>query len=181
MRKKKGSWFILSTKTIYQNPWIKVIEDKVIQPDGKKGIFGTVHMKPGVSILPVDDKNNVYLTKEYHYAIEKISIESVSGGIDGQENVLQSAKRKLEEELGLKAKEWTYLGYVDPFTNAVYSPNHLYLAQKLTNSESHPEGTEKIKLIKVPFNQAYQWTIENKITHSASVVLILKVKELLKI
>lgn len=131
MAKQKGPWQVKSTKTIYKNPWMKITEDKVLRPDGKDGIFGVVQMKPGVTILAIDSKNNVYLTEGYHYAVGRISLEAISGGIDKDETKLDAAKRELKEESGLVAGKWTYLGVIDPFTTVVTSPNHLYLAQDL--------------------------------------------------
>lgn len=45
---KKGPYTILSTKSVYKNPWISVREDKVLKPDGKKGIFGVIDYGRGV-------------------------------------------------------------------------------------------------------------------------------------
>ena len=52
---------------VYKNPWIEVREDNVLRSAGKKGVFGVVTMVPGNSILPLDQKGYVYLTKEYKY------------------------------------------------------------------------------------------------------------------
>ncbi len=180
MNIKKGPWTIIDSKTIYKNPWIKVREDKVIRPDGKNGIFGVVTMKNGVSILPYDNKGNVYLTKEYQYSIERVSIEAISGGIDDKESVLDAAKRELKEEAGLEAKDWIDFSFVDPFTSVVVSPNYLYLARDLSQCQLNQEGTETIKIIKVPFSKALDWVMNGKITHSATVVLILKTAIYLK-
>lgn len=180
MKVKKGSWTVINTKKVYENPWISVREDKVIRPDGKRGIFGVVTMKPGVSILPVDKDGNVFLTKEYHYGIEKVTVEAVSGGIDNNETKEEAAKRELREEVGLTSNRWTYLGLVDPFTTAVVSPNYMFLAENLVESNIKPEETEKIKVIKIPFKKAFEWATNGIITHSASVVLILKTATLLK-
>ena len=71
-------------------------------------------MKSGVSVLPIDNKGNVYLTKEYHYAVERETIEAISGGIDKGENKENAAKRELNEEAGITANEWIDLGVLDP-------------------------------------------------------------------
>jgi 8-oxo-dGTP pyrophosphatase MutT (NUDIX family) len=176
MNIKKGPWTVIGSKTVYKNPWLSVREDSVIRPDGKPGIFGVVEMKSGVSVLPIDDEGNVYLTKEYHYAIEQETIEVVSGGIDNEESKEEAAKRELEEETGIVAKELIDLGLVDPFTTAIVSPNYLFLARDLEFSKAIPEGTENIKVIKVSIKEAIQWVMENKITHGASTTLILKAK-----
>lgn len=123
MNIKKGPWIITNTKEVYRNPWISVREDSVIRPDGKDGIFGVVEMKPGVSVLPLDDDGNVYLTQEFHYAVERETIEAISGGIDDNEDIQDAAKRELKEETGIIAREWTDLGVIDPFTSVVVSPN----------------------------------------------------------
>ena len=176
MKNKKGPWMVTDSKIIYQNPWMKVREDKVIRPDKKSGIFGVVTQKSGVSVIPIDEKRNVYLTKEYKYAIERISIESISGGIDGKEKKLEAAKRELEEETGLTAKKWTYLGVVDPFTSVIKSPNYIYLAQNLSQDKSKLEGTETLKIIKMPLKRAIELVMKSKITHGATCVALLKLK-----
>ncbi len=178
--RKNGPWTIKETIPKYKNPWIEVKEDQVIRPDGKPGIFGIVNMKSGISVLPIDDDGFVYLTDEFHYAIEKDSIEVVSGAIDDNETPIITAKRELEEELGIKANEWTELGVVNPFTTVIKSPAYLFLARKLTFTKSNQEGTENIKLVKVKFKEAVKMVMESKITHSPSCVLILKAKEFLE-
>ncbi len=180
MARKNGPWTIKETIPKYKNPWIEVREDQVIRPDGKPGIFGIVNMKPGISVLPLDDKGFAYLTDEFHYAIEKDSIEVVSGAIDENEDPIDAAKRELGEELGIKAEEWIELGVVNPFTTAIKSPAYIFLARKLRFTESNQEGTENIKLVKVKFDDAVRMVIESKITHGPSCVLILKAKEFLK-
>ena len=181
MNIKKGPWTAIDSKIIYKNPWIVVREDIVIRPDNKKGVFGVVKMKAGVSILPLDGENNVYLTQEYHYAVERITIEAISGGIDDKEHKLDTAKRELKEETGILADEWIDLGVVDPFTTVITSPNYMFLARSLTFTKADPEGTENIKIIKAPLTEAIKWVRENKITHAATTTLILKAKDFLNL
>lgn len=174
MSTKRGPWEIEISRKVYQNPWLSLREDSVIRPDGKKGKFSIVMMKPGISVCPIDDKDNVYLTREFHYAVGKKTIEAISGGIEQKESPQQAAKRELREEAGIVAKKWTTLGFIDPFTSIINSPNHLFLAEKLSFLKPSPESTETIELIKVPLKEAVKWACEGKITHSATVVLILK-------
>jgi hypothetical protein len=46
----------------------------------------------------------------------------------------------------------------------------------LTKGKAEPEETEKLEHIKVPFDQAYQMVMENKITDAISVAAILKLR-----
>ncbi|MFT5773056.1 MAG: ADP-ribose pyrophosphatase, partial [Algoriphagus sp.] len=42
---KENPWNTKKTILVYENPWIKVEENQIINPAGKDGIYGTVHFK----------------------------------------------------------------------------------------------------------------------------------------
>jgi ADP-ribose pyrophosphatase len=172
--KKNGPFQIKGSIEKYTNPWLSVREDQVIRPDGKDGIYGVVTILPGISVLPIDDNGDVYLEELFEYAISQTGIETVSGGIDKDETPLAAAKRELQEELGISAKEWTDLGLINPFTGTVNSPATLFIAKKLAFEKAAPEATEQFKVLRVPFREALKMAIDGRITHSPSVVLILK-------
>jgi ADP-ribose pyrophosphatase len=171
---RHGPWQILDSHEVYRDPWIDVRRDNVTRPDGKPGTHCVVRMKAGVSVLPLDDEGFVYLTEEFHYAIGRVGLEAVSGGMEPGESPQETAQRELEEELGVCAEQWTSLGSVDPFTTIIVSPVELFLARGLRFVPSAQEGTEQIRLVKVAFAEAVQWVMEGKITHAPTCVLILK-------
>lgn len=174
MTRIKGLWLVEESVQKYKNAWLELNEDRVIRPDGKPGNFATVRMKPGVSVLAMNDLAQVYLTSEYRYAVERESIEVVSGGIDEDEPPPVAARRELREELGIEAAQWIDLGFVDPFTSAIHSPATLFLARKLSLVKPEPEGTELIKVLKLDLSEAVRMVMESEITHGPSCVLILK-------
>jgi len=178
--KSHGPWKIKDSEEKYKNPWIEVREDQVVRPDDQDGIYGVVTMKPGVSVLAIDENNEVYLTREFSYAIGEESLEVVSGGIDEGENPLEAAKRELKEELGIEAQDWVDLGLMNPFTKVINSPAYLFMARDLTQGEMNPEGTEQIEIVKVAFDEAVQMVQESKITHGQSSLVILKAQNVLK-
>jgi 8-oxo-dGTP pyrophosphatase MutT (NUDIX family) len=165
---------ILSSKNVYTNQWIKVREDKVIRPGGIEGIFGVVEMKAGSTVLAINSKKEAYLIKEYKYAIQRDSVELMSGGLDNNESPLEAAKRELKEETGLEAEEWVDLGVVDPFTTIINSSNYMFLALDAKKGKQDPEEGERIQVVKYPFKEVIEMVMSNKITHSASCVCILK-------
>jgi len=172
--RQHGRWKIVESHQVYRDAWLVVRKDDVIRPDGKPGTHSVVTLKPGVTVLAMDDERNVYLTEEFHYGVGRITIEAVSGGIEPDERSLETAKRELREELGIEAEEWTDLGVVDPFTASVVSPTQLYLARKLRFGDQALEGTEQIKCVKMTLAEAVEMVIESEITHGPSCVLILK-------
>jgi ADP-ribose pyrophosphatase len=172
--KPHGPWNIVGSQEVYRDPWIAVRKDDVIRPDGRPGTYSVVHLKPGVSVLAMDDGQHVYLTQEFHYGVGRVTLEAVSGGMDDGENPLVTAQRELKEELGIEAASWTDLGVVDPFTGSVVSPTRLYLARDLTFGPHGQEGTETIHCVKLPLRDALQKVLASEITHGPSCVLILK-------
>lgn len=177
--KQHGPWKIRTSHEVYKDPWIEVKKDDVVRPDGADGTHCVVNMKPGVSVLPLDEEGCVYLTEEFHYGVGRTTVETVSGGIEPGEDARGTAERELEEELGIKARAWTDLGMVDPFTSIVVSPTGLFMARDLSFVETSPEGTEQIRSIRVKFEEAVDWVLSSKITHGPSCVLILKARHFL--
>jgi ADP-ribose pyrophosphatase len=175
-RVSHGPWTILSRARVYRDPWIELVRDEVLRPDGQPGSHCIARLKAGVSVLAVDDQDLAYLTEEFHYGVGRVTIEVVSGGIDADEDVTGAARRELQEELGITAQRWHDLGTVDPFTSVVVSPTRLYLARSLSFGDTALEGTEQIRCLRVPFDEAVQMVLDGRITHGPSCVLILKAR-----
>lgn len=172
---RHGPWTIVKNHKIYQDPWVALERDDVIRPDGLPGSYSTVQIKPGVTVVALDNENIVHLTSEFHYAVGRVTLEGVSGGIESGESALVSAQRELLEELGIVAQKWTWLGTVDPFTSAVRSPVQLYLAEELSFEATQLEGTELIERVSIPLGDAIAAVIESRITHAPTCVALLKV------
>lgn len=178
--KKNGPWTIRSSEIKYKNPWIVVREDQVIQPSGKEGIYGVVTQTPGISVLAIDAEGLAYLVNEFRYALERNSLETVSGAIEVGEEPLDAAKRELKEEVGAIATSWVDFGWLDPLSSVVRCPQRLYLAQGLSFSESKLDDNEYLEMKKVLFSDAVKMVLNNEITYAPTCVLILKVNEYIK-
>ncbi len=159
---------------------MSVCMDNVLRPDGEPGTYSTVRIKPGVCVIPVADDGNCYLTKEFHYAVGRDTIEGISGGIEEGETPETAAARELEEEVGIVAGRLVPLGVVDPLTAAMLSPTQIFLATDLTFTQSNPESTECIERVEMPFDDAWRMVIASEITHAPTCVAILKAKLVLE-
>lgn len=178
--KQRGPWKITSSEVKYKNPWMEVIEDKVIQPNGEAGLYGTFKIGSGAATLAFDGEGFVYLTREFHYGVGIETIEGAVGGMHNGETPLEAAKRELKEELGITASHWTQLGFVESLTSYVKCPVHLFLARQLKFTSPTLDGTETIKPLKVKFETAVEMVMNNEIIAAQTCVLILKAKEYLK-
>ena len=65
-------WKKISSKIIYQTPWIKVREDKVIQPDGKQSQYTFLDTPESCMIIVWDkESDGLFLINEFRYPIGK--------------------------------------------------------------------------------------------------------------
>ncbi|MCB0324037.1 MAG: hypothetical protein KDD69_10705, partial [Bdellovibrionales bacterium] len=62
---EENPWKRVSSRVVYQNPWITVREDQVIRPDGARGIYGVVETRIAVGVVAVTEAEEVYLVGQY--------------------------------------------------------------------------------------------------------------------
>ena len=177
---EENPWQVTSKKEVYDNPWINLTEYQVINPSGNPGIYGKVHFKNfAIGVIPLDDDLNTYLVGQYRFPTDEYSWEIPEGGGALGIDRLESAKRELLEETGLKASKWTEIQQLHLSNSVSDELSILYIARDLEQFEAEPEDTEQLQVRKIPFEEAYQMVCRGEITDAMSVVAILKVKLLL--
>ncbi len=177
----KNPWKTLATAIKYENPWIKVEEDQVINPSGGNGIYGKVHFKNiAVGIIPIDEHGNTWLVGQYRYPLEKYSWEIPEGGCPEGEEKLTCAKRELKEETGLTAEKWQELLQIHTSNSVSDEVGYVYLATELTPGATQFEETEDLQIKKIPFKKAVEMVMSGEITDSLSMAAILKLHLLIQ-
>lgn len=169
---------LISTEKIYENPWIRLDEDRV-EKDGKSGIFWVVTMKSGVAVLLIDEDNHVILSKEFKYALKRYDINLPGWAMDPGETPLDCAKRETEEELGYTADEWISLGHIHPLTTTLIQTEYLYLARGLAKTQKYEDIWEEIEEVRLPYQKVLEMAMNSEITHAGSVTAILKAQKYL--
>ncbi|WP_278255699.1 NUDIX hydrolase [Nocardioides convexus] len=127
------TWQRRSTRTAYENPWIRVREDEVVRPDGSEGIYGVVEVRhPAVFVVPLTEDDEVVLVEVDRYTTgDRSSLEVPAGGTEGQEP-LEAARRELREETGLAAAHWQEIGRTQALVGVADAPQVVYLARGLS-------------------------------------------------
>src|ERR1700761_3284757 len=177
---EENPWKVNSEKVIYDNPWINLTEYQVINPSGNPGIYGKIRYKNlAIGVLPLDEDMNTYLVGQYRFPLNQYSWEMPEGGGVKGVDPIESAKRELLEETGLKADNWTEILRMHLSNSVSDELTIIYLARGLEQFEPEPEDTEQLIVHKIPFEEVYQMVCNGQITDAVAVAAILKVKLML--
>ncbi|WP_454020444.1 NUDIX domain-containing protein [Azospirillum sp. Marseille-Q6669] len=178
MPHKTGNpWTVLTTKPIYENPWMRVVEHDVLTPLGTPGIYGVMHAQNlATGVLPIDDQGRVTLVGQYRFPLEQYSWEIPEGGGKKGVEPVESAKRELLEETGQSARHWLPILTMHLSNSITDETAHCFLAWGIEQGQAEPEETEVLQLRHVPFAEAYAMVKRGEITDAIAVACLLRVR-----
>lgn len=168
------TWKRLESRVVFDNPWITVREDRVINPGGGRNDYGHVHFKNrAVAILPLDDAGNTWLVGQDRYTLGAWSWELPMGGAPVDEDPLQAARRELREETGLTAGRWREIMRLHISNSITDEAGIVFIAEELSQGEPAFEETENIEIRKLPVADAIEMVRRGEITDVISVAALL--------
>lgn len=168
-------WKLIRRREVYENPWIRLDEDEVINPSGGLSIYGRIHFKSqAIGIIPIDAEGNTWLVGQYRYVPDAYFWEIPMGGSPDGEDILETAKRELKEETGLTAKDWHLFMHLHTTNSVTDEEGYVFLAEGLEEGEPDFEETEAISIKKLPLHEAIRMVMDGEITDSISAAGLLK-------
>lgn len=174
----KNPWKTLSSRPIYENPWLRLREDQVIRPDGKEGIYGVVDTRLAVGVIALTPEKEIFIVGQWRYPLNRYSWEIIEGGGDPNEDGLVTAKRELKEEAGLVAETWRTLGGEVHLSNCFSSERAVFfVAENLTQVGAEPEGTEELELRKIKFLDALAMVDTGEITDAMTIIALNRLRQ----
>lgn len=163
---------ILNREKHYRGRIVDLEKVLVRLPDGKERHYELVNHAAAVTVLPIDDKGNIYFVEQYRLGAEQILLELPAGVIDPGETPDQAAQRELREETGFACKTLTKLA--DFFMIAGYGDEfmHVYLAQGLYPSPLVPDADENLKLTTLHLNKVYKMLYDDRFKDVKTIALL---------
>jgi 8-oxo-dGTP pyrophosphatase MutT (NUDIX family) len=134
----------IDTRLVYENPWMRIREDRIRRQDGSQGIYGVVDKPDYALIIPLDG-DRLHMVEQFRYPIGLRRWEFPQGTAPGLADVdpLELAARELREETGLRAGAMTELGLLDVAPGMSSQRGRVYLATELTEGPHEREHEEQ--------------------------------------
>jgi 8-oxo-dGTP pyrophosphatase MutT (NUDIX family) len=168
-----------SRKKLFQGKIISLEVEQVELPNGVYTEMEIVRHPGGAAVVAIDARQHVCLLYQYRHVCNGWVWELPAGKIDGGEAPLMTAQRELKEEAGRTAQNWHSLGHMISSPGVFTEIVHCYLATNLVVCDTGHEPEELIEIHWLPFEEAVEWAIDNRINDAKSVIGLLRARALL--
>ena len=168
------TWKRLESRVIYENDQgMSVCEDLVELPNGKRSAFVVFVSRDGVGVLPLDEREQVVLVRQYRYAEGEWSWEIPLGTIGPDEQPEQAARRELAEEAHLRADELAPLGVYHTNQSILRETVHVFLARDLDPADGRRDADELIETRRFPFDRVLRMVLDGEIRDGTTIIATL--------
>ena len=170
-------WRLVHQQTLEQNKFLEIRKHDYELPDGSRlEGFYFLQERNGVHIVVVTGQREMLLVRQYRAGIDAFAYECPAGFVeDGDEDVLERAKRELREETGYAAERWYPLGVIHPSPHRTRKTDHCFLALDARRvAEQDLDSTEFVQYERVPLDQVWQMIREGQITSASAIAVLFK-------
>ncbi len=160
-------------RAIYQGEVVDLGLETVTLPNQQTLQLEMVRHPGGAAVVALDGTDRVCLLRQYRHAAGGWLWELPAGKIDHPESPQDTARRELREEAGLTAQRWEFLGNFLSTPGFCDERIHLYLAQKLGQTETDLHPDEVIEIHWLDFGQALEWINRGEIEDAKTILGLL--------
>jgi ADP-ribose pyrophosphatase len=169
-----GRWRTLGRNYLYKSPWCAFRVDDVELPGGARIEYGVLEGGGFAAVVPVTRGADVVLVRQWRQPLDAFTLELPSGGVDADEEPERAARRELVEETGYRAEKLEHLASVHTSTGRSTEVCHLFRCEAVRDERGpRPEPTEFIRVVEVPFGEAWRMASEGDIVDAATVLGLL--------
>ena len=137
----------LSVQEIFSGHVVRLTLDKVELENGRSAMREVVHHRGGACIAALTEKDELYLVRQYRYALGKTVNELCAGVIEKGEEPMAAARRELMEETGFGGGNWQEWMTISANPSTHTNLTHCFLATDVELlSEQHLDEGEDVQV-----------------------------------
>lgn len=170
---------VSESETVFHGRVWDVVRERVELPDGGTVVRDLQRHPGAVTVLALDDDENVLFIRQYRHPVRRELWELPAGLLDvaGEEPLL-AAQRELAEETDLVAADWAVVADWFNSPGGSSEANRIYLARGLSavpEADRHVREDEEKDLVpvRVPLAQAVRAVLEGRLANPGSVIGVL--------
>ncbi len=167
----------MTERVIHKGKLITLRKEKVDLNNGGHTYFDIVKHPGGAVILAINKNNEVCLLKQWRHAIQKTIWELPAGCLEVDEPPLQTAKRELEEEAGVSARDWRELGKIYPSPGFSDEVLYLFEAKDISKGTLKLDATEKLEAHWLPVDEVLAMAKNGEIIDAKSLACLLRLNK----
>ncbi len=171
----------LSSERIFSGRIINVECWKVRCANGDEASREIVLHRGAAAVVPLYPDGTVAMVRQHRVAVDRITWEIPAGKLDSaDEDPLLCAVRELKEETGLSASSMTELTRLLTTPGFCSENIAIYLAEGLTQGDTHPDPDEVLRIVRVPLSEAVSMVMRGEIRDAKTVCALLMTAECLR-
>ena len=181
------AWPVLESADVHRDHWVVALRRDLVRRPGawdEAPFHRIVVEHPGaVVVLAMDDEDRVFCLAQYRHAAQRRFVELPAGLCDvAGEDPVEVARRELQEEALLAAREWTHL--LSTYSSPGISDEivHLYLARGLTpvdRGDFVPEHEEAdMETFWAPYDALRDAVLDGRVADAPVALAVLAVEAL---
>ena len=163
----------ISSEYVYRGQVVNLRLDTVQLPSGRTTRREIVEHRPVVSIVAVDERENVLLVRQYRKAAGQELLEIPAGGVDEGEDLEAAVRRELREETGYSAEKLERLTGIFSSPGFCNEYMHIFLATGIRPGAQAPAEDETIEVVPTPLAEVPSLISKEQICDAKSVVGLL--------
>lgn len=172
---QRSVWKVYGSRTIYDNPWIKLDLVDLEQPDGHRFEHHVVRLRTAAVAVMLDEHDRVLMLWRHRFVADRWGFELPGGLVDPGEQPIETIAREIEEETGYRASRIDPLLSFEPMVGMVDSPHHLFLARDLERVGEPTEVTESARLQWIPLSSVQNLIAKGEIWNSGTLIALMHV------
>lgn len=161
------------TRSVHRGRTFEIHVDNVTLENGATLDMEVIRHPGAAAIVPLTAAGGVLLIRQYRYAVDADIWEIPAGTINPGETPLVCARRELEEEAGVTARDWMPLGEITPLPAYSDEVIHLFVARQLTTTRQNLDADELLEVREVTFEAALAMITDHAIRDAKTIAGLL--------
>ena len=167
------SWQFLRSTVLQRLGKLTLREDVWRLPTGREQAYPVLQVGLTVGVVPFVDPEHVLLIRQFRHLPREDSWELPGGGGLPGESPEAAAQRELREEGGYRAGRLTFLTRFFPSNAYLDETAYCYTGEDLVADPLASDDDEFFERRVVPFREAVEMALDDRITESVSKVALL--------